>query len=111
MILQQAVIWEAFRAVPPFTHGHYKLVPPGGDTISGFALPPGTAVGHNVAAIMRKQSIFGDDVDTFRPERWLECDKDKREEMNRAIDTAFGGGRFMCAGRHIAVMELHKLSF
>jgi len=96
---------------PVFTHGHYKLVPRGGDTISGYFLPEGTGVGHNIAAIMRKEAIWGDDVDTFRPERFLECGKEKRDEMDRAVDAAFGGGRWMCAGRPIAFMELNKLTF
>jgi cytochrome P450 len=64
-----------------------------------------------VAAIMQKESIFGDDIAEFRPERFLECDKAKRHEMDQAIDTAFGGGRWMCAGRNVAVMEMNKLIF
>jgi cytochrome P450 len=96
---------------PPFTHGHYKLVPPAGDTVCGVYLPAGTGVGHNIAAITRKEAIFGDDVEVFRPERFLECSKEKRNEMDRAIDAAFGGGRWTCAGRTVAEMELHKLTF
>ena len=68
-------------------------------------------MGHNIAAITHKESIFGEDVDVFRPERFLECDKETRLEMDRAIDTAFGGGRWMCAGRVVATMELTKVLF
>jgi cytochrome P450 len=60
---------------------------------------------------MRRQSTFGNDVNEFRPERFLECHKDKKTEMEHAISTAFGGGRWMCAGRNVAEMELNKLIF
>lgn len=32
-------------------------------------------------------------------------------EMERAIDIAFGHGRWMCAGKRIAFMELSKVLF
>ncbi|KAI2639109.1 cytochrome P450 [Hypomontagnella submonticulosa] len=107
----QAVILEGLRMRFPATYGHYKQVPPEGDTINGIFIPGGTAIGHNSIALTRTASIFGEDVDVFRPERFLECDEEKRMEMERAIDIAFGHGRWMCAGKRIAFMELSKVLF
>ena len=107
----QAVIWEGFRLRTPFTYGHYKLVPPEGDIINGIFIPGGTAIGHNTLAMARKESIFGKDVDIFRPERFLECSEAQKIEMERTLDMAFGGGRWMCAGKVVALMELNKVFF
>ncbi|KAK2595740.1 hypothetical protein N8I77_013765 [Diaporthe amygdali] len=107
----QAVIVEGIRMRPPAPYGHYKSVPPGGDTINGLFIPEGTAVGHNSFSMMRRRDIFGADVEVFRPERWLECSDAQRLQMDRTIDIHFGGGRWMCAGKIVAYTELHKIYF
>lgn len=96
---------------PPAPYGHYKVVPPGGDTLNGMFIPEGTAVGHNSFSMMRRQDIFGADVEIFRPERWLECSDAQRQQMDRTIDIHFGGGRWMCAGKIVAYTELNKIYF
>ncbi|KAI2463797.1 cytochrome P450 [Annulohypoxylon bovei var. microspora] len=107
----QAVILEGLRMRIPVTYGHYKQTPPEGDTINGVFIPGNTALGHNSLALTRTESIFGEDVDTFRPERFLDCDEDEKAEREHAIDMVFGGGRWMCAGKPIAFMELNKIFF
>ena len=103
----QAVIWEGFRMRPAVTYGHYKVVPPGGDTIAGMWVPGGTAIGHCHYGMMRNKQIFGDDVEVFRPERYL--DEPNGEEMRRTVELVFGTGRWMCAGKQVALMELNKI--
>lgn len=107
----QAVISEGYRIRCPVLYGHYKSVPPQGDTICGYFVPGGTAIGHNSVALTHNESVFGPDVDVFRPERFLECDEEKRLYMERALDITFGGGRWMCAGKTTAKMELNKIFF
>ncbi|KAI3390453.1 hypothetical protein diail_9634 [Diaporthe ilicicola] len=107
----QAVIAEGIRMRPPALYGHYKVVPQGGDTLGGLFIPEGTAVGHNSFSMMRRQEVFGADVEIFRPERWLECSDVLRQEMDRTIDIHFGGGRWMCAGKFVAYTELYKIYF
>ncbi|EFY94494.1 Cytochrome P450 CYP527G1 [Metarhizium robertsii ARSEF 23] len=103
----QAVIWEGFRMRPAVTYGHYKVVPPGGDTIAGIRVPGGTAIGHNHYGMMRNEEIFGGDVDVFRPERYL--DQPNGDEMQRTVELVFGTGRWMCVGKQVALMELNKI--
>ncbi|KAJ5673875.1 Cytochrome P450 [Penicillium macrosclerotiorum] len=103
----QAVIWEGFRMRPAVTYGHFKVVPEGGDTIAGMWVPGGTAIGHSHFATMHEKRIFGDDANVFRPERFL--DDPNAQEMQRTVELVFGTGRWMCAGKQVALMELNKV--
>lgn len=105
----QAVILEGLRVHPPPGGLLPKETPAEGDTINGTYIPGGVSIGTNIWAIMRNASVFGDDVECFRPERWLGIDEVKYAEMYRVVDLAFGSGRFKCLGRAIAWMELNKV--
>ena len=105
----QAVIYEGLRIWPPFTGIPFKLVPPEGDTIDGRFVQGGTRIAPNVAAVVRLKSVFGEDADVFRPERWLEADADTAAEMKRVTELVFGYGRWMCPGKHVAFLELNKV--
>ncbi|KAK0620117.1 cytochrome P450 [Immersiella caudata] len=87
-----SVVWEGFRMRPPVNFGHYKTVPPEGDTLAGVYFPGGAAIGHNSMAMTRNAAIFGRDVELFRPERLLEPE-------------------WTCSGKHLAMYELHKAVF
>ncbi|KAI1409181.1 cytochrome P450 [Hypoxylon sp. FL1857] len=105
----QAVIKEGLRTFPVVTATFFKKVPKGGDTISGYFVPEGTEIGHNVMGIMRAKKYWGEDADVFRPERWLEADEKTLEMMTGVIETLWGSGRYKCLGRAIAQMELNKV--
>lgn len=93
----------------PFSGLLMKEVPPGGDEINGVFLPEGTRIAHNTLALQRSAKIFGEDVEVFRPERWLEASQEKHREMTQVVDMVFGHGRWMCAGKPVALMELNKV--
>ncbi|KAI1822452.1 cytochrome P450 [Xylaria intraflava] len=107
----QAVLYEGLRIRPAATATFAKEVPPGGDTIHGYFVPAGTSVGPNLPCMMRSKELFGEDADIFRPERFLEADPDTRTEMQRNVDLVFGYGRWMCAGKTVAWLELNKMIF
>ncbi|OTB03602.1 hypothetical protein M426DRAFT_12320 [Hypoxylon sp. CI-4A] len=88
-----------------------KEVPPEGDTINGYFVPGGTGIGVNPFSLLRSKAAFGDDADLFRPERYLEVDEKTRIEMQRHVEFTFGYGRWACAGKPIAMMELNKVFF
>ncbi len=96
---------------PPALAGFFKAVPKGGDTLGGVFLPEGTAVGSNMMGLARCERAFGRDVNVFRPERFLECNDAVRAEMERTVELAFGLGRFMCAGKLVAITEINKALF
>lgn len=88
-----------------------KTVPAGGDIIAGNFVPGGTAVGQNLFPLMRDRELWGADAGVFRPERWLEAGEEERAAMERLVDLCFGSGRFGCAGRALAWMEMGKVFF
>lgn len=94
---------------PPVVAGFPKKVPPGGDIISGKALPAGTEVHMNIMALMRDQDVFGDDVEIFRPERFIECDEATSVKRRKVMDLNFGHGRWLCLGRVMALIEINKI--
>lgn len=88
-----------------------KVVPPQGETVRGIFIPGGTLIANNVPALLRDTDVFGSDPALFRPERWLEADDAGRTEMQNTVEMMFGSGRWMCAGKPIAYMELYKTFF
>lgn len=110
---------EGLRMRPGTVGGLTKVVPPEGEleTVDGkdYFLPGGTLIAANVPAVLRDTEVFGADAAVFRPERWLEADTEagteKRTEMVASVEMMFGTGRWMCAGKPIAYMELYKAFF
>ncbi|KAI1500358.1 cytochrome P450 [Biscogniauxia marginata] len=113
----EAVIQEALRIHPPVGNVLERVVPHSGLTLpDGRTIAPGTIVGMNQWVVTRNKDIFGDDVDTFRPERWLrggdesEVDYTSRLKRMKDADFSFGGGNRVCTGRHLAIVELFKVT-
>jgi cytochrome P450 len=68
--------------------------------ILGEHIPGGTIVGCNAWVVHRRPEIFGEDVDIFRPERWLEASPAQLKEM-KATMFQFGAGARTCIGKNI----------
>ncbi|ORY58096.1 cytochrome P450 [Pseudomassariella vexata] len=107
----QAIIYEGLRMRTPAPGLYLKTVPAEGEVIHGKFIPGGTAIGMNNASLQRSTKLFGSDADVFWPERFLEVDAETRLEMERNVELAFGYGRWMCAGKPVAFMELNKVFF
>ncbi|CAG8957256.1 hypothetical protein HYFRA_00010678 [Hymenoscyphus fraxineus] len=105
----QAVIREGLRIFPPVVGLMSKEVPPGGDTINGLFVPGGTKIGYGAYGIYRDKGFWGEDADIFRPERWLEVDEERRQEMEGCLQLIFSFGKYQCMGQNLAMMELNKV--
>jgi cytochrome P450 len=79
-----ACVKKAIRLHAPFGLPLERVVPAGGATICGMWLEEGTVVGMNAWVANRHKPTFGDDVEVWRPERWL-CVESKRKIMEAAI--------------------------
>ncbi|KAI9047121.1 hypothetical protein LZ554_009194 [Drepanopeziza brunnea f. sp. 'monogermtubi'] len=106
-----ACIKEGLRLHPPATGYLEKQAPAGGDHLpDGRHVPEGTGLAYNAWGIMRSRTVFGDDADLFRPERWLESlDSEKLRAMNRSWELGFSSGKWRCLGKDIALMEINKV--
>lgn len=104
-----AIIKESFRIHPPYVGLLEKAVPEGGDYLpDGRFLPAGTLIGSNIWAIQRDRTIFGEDAEAFRPERWLERGPEQQSSMERTVELCFSSGRYTCLGKDVAIMEIYK---
>lgn len=109
-----ACIQETFRMHPAIGMILERLAPPQGMEVCGQYIPGGTVVGCNPWVMHRRREIFGEDVDTWRPERWLAdpaeaaTDEIRLRKMNEVM-FQFGGGSRTCLGKHIAYLEMYKL--
>ncbi|KAI0441523.1 cytochrome P450 [Xylaria telfairii] len=102
----QAVIYESMRLFSPVAFVLDRDVPAEGMTICGHHVPGGTVVGASPWVIHRATKVWGDDVESFRPERWLDCED---PATLRRFFFAFGGGTRTCIGRNISWLEIEKL--
>jgi cytochrome P450 len=101
-----AVIQESFRIHPAVGLVLERVVPPQGADILEEHIPGGTIVGCNAWVLHRRPEIFGKDVDTFRPERWIEATPGQLREM-KATMFQFGSGARTCIGKYIALLEIY----
>jgi cytochrome P450 len=60
-----------------------RIVPKGGVELHGTKIPEGTIIGVSAWAMNHDRDIFGDDVECFRPERWIENTPEKLQQMRK----------------------------
>lgn len=78
---------EALRLHPPFCLPFERVVPDTGVKIGDCYLPPGTLAGMSPYVVGRHKPTFGEDVDKWRPERWLDCTPQHRRKMESSMIT------------------------
>ena len=74
-------------------------------TILGKYFPPGTVLSVPTYSIHRDKEIWGEDVESFRPERWVEGGDGDVTLMQKAFNP-FSFGPRSCVGRNLANMDL-----
>jgi cytochrome P450 len=104
----EAVIQEAFRMHPAPGLILERYTPQQGIEICGQYIPGGVIVGCNAWVVHRRKEVFGEDVDVFRPERWIEASPEQLKTMNAAM-FQFGAGSRTCIGKNISLLEIYKL--
>ena len=93
---EAARVWPSFQVIMP------RCSPAGGLQLpNGFCVPAGYSVGINPYIVQRDLELFGNDATVFRPERWLEADKEQLRVMNTTM-ISFGAGTRTCTGQHVS---------
>ncbi|KAI4718502.1 cytochrome P450 [Aureobasidium sp. EXF-10727] len=77
----QAVMYEALRCHPAVGMSLPRVTPAGGVTIANTFIPAGTVVGANPWVVHRNKEVYGEDVEDFRPDRWLKEDTGDMQRM------------------------------
>ena len=86
-ILRTAVINEALRIHPSTGTILERYVPTGGMVLHGKHIPAGTTIGVNAWVMNRNKEVFGEDVEDFRPERWIDSPPEKMQMMKKNLLT------------------------
>ncbi|RDW84948.1 hypothetical protein BP6252_02538 [Coleophoma cylindrospora] len=104
----EACLNESMRLHPIVGMSLMRVVPEGGCTLEGHFLPAGTIVGINPWVISRDKSLYGQDADEWRPERWLEYGAEKLKALE-TYNVSFGTGARSCPGKHLAQAIYYKM--
>ncbi|KAF4243683.1 hypothetical protein CNMCM6805_000406 [Aspergillus fumigatiaffinis] len=80
-----AVMNESMRLAVRFDYR--RDVPSGGIAVLGHYLPEGTVILFHSETLTNNHTIFGEDVSSFRPQRWLQADLDQQQlrRMDEAL--------------------------
>ncbi|ETI26004.1 hypothetical protein G647_02781 [Cladophialophora carrionii CBS 160.54] len=107
--LLDAVLKEIFRIWPGLGMQLIeRLTPPEGAHILGEYIPGNIIVSCNAWIMHRHKPTYGDDVEVFRPQRWLDASPEQLAAMNKAL-LVWGAGPNTCIGKNIAFLELFKV--
>ncbi|KAJ5238564.1 cytochrome P450 [Penicillium chermesinum] len=99
-----SLVKEALRFYPPLkllpARQTYKEFP-----YRGSQIPKGILVYVNAQAVNRDKSVYGEDADVFRPERWM----DKSRNISPPYHFAYGAGSRMCTAVNFANRVLYSI--
>ncbi|KAI0309649.1 cytochrome P450 monooxygenase pc-bph, partial [Amylostereum chailletii] len=96
-----AVINESMRMHSLVGMGLPREVPDGGMVVLGKFFPEGTVLSVPSYSVHHDASVWGDDVEVFKPERWLE---DHHAHAKAFYPFSFGPR--VCVGRNLVAMEM-----
>ncbi|KAL6228770.1 cytochrome P450 [Aspergillus navahoensis] len=80
-----ACVKEAIRMHPITGVSFPRHAPAEGCSIGGYYIPGNARIGANPAVDHFDKSVYADDADVFRPERWIEASADEERAMDACI--------------------------
>ncbi|KAJ3490047.1 hypothetical protein NLI96_g1725 [Meripilus lineatus] len=95
-----AVLRETIRCFPVLPTFYRNPVED--DVYNGYHIPKGTTLLVNVWGMLHDPNVY-ENPHTFDPDRWLKPGVDKTDKNIDPLEIAFGFGRRLCPGKHLAV--------
>lgn len=86
----QAFVKETMRHFAPTGILLERRVPQDGLLLGDIRLPEGAIVGMSAWVIHFDKSVFGEDAESFRVERWLDTSLERRKKMDKFWFTVSG---------------------
>nr|AVZ23844.1 cytochrome P450 [Thanatephorus cucumeris] len=104
----RAVINEVLRLYPPVPLNQRECASPTVFKSGGkqYFIPAGAAVIYSVLFMHTRKDLWGDDAETFDPERWLDDRYKKYVLPNPFIFLPFNAGPRICLGQQFAYNEV-----
>mmetsp|Transcript_29401 Transcript_29401/g.74000 ORF Transcript_29401/g.74000 Transcript_29401/m.74000 type:complete len:534 (-) Transcript_29401:106-1707(-) len=100
----RAVLDETLRLCPPVPADPKEVVE--ADVLpSGVRVQPGVTVLWSAYCMGRMKSVWGEDAEEFRPERWLDEEGHWRQPVDYWEHVPFQAGPRICLGRLLAYLE------
>ena len=100
-----ACIDELFRMHPVLGLPLERVTRAGGAYLDGYFVPEGTIVGINPWVAARDERVFGSNVESFDPDRWLNASPSQRAAMKTAM-ISFGAGVRSCIGKDLVILHI-----
>lgn len=102
VLMNRTLVLRLYPSVPVNSRAAKRttVLPTGGgpDSKSPVLVREGEAVGYCVYAMHRRKELYGDDAESYRPERWEENDGNLAREIGYGY-LPFNGGPRVCLGR------------
>ncbi|KAL8765872.1 MAG: hypothetical protein Q9209_007173 [Squamulea sp. 1 TL-2023] len=103
--LLHAVVMETLRRHCAIPGSQPRQTPSKPTSIAGSPpLPGGVRISAQAYSLHRNEQVFPD-AEAWKPKRWLDANREKKDEMMRWF-WAFGSGSRMCVGSNFAMQEL-----
>ncbi|PVF96176.1 cytochrome P450 [Serendipita vermifera] len=88
-----------FNVTTPLGVPHVNTEP---DVYEGYYIPKGCMIHCNIGCILRDPKIWGNDADSYNPERFLPEINPRATDLPDMSMVPFGFGKRICPGRHVA---------
>ncbi|KXN86824.1 O-methylsterigmatocystin oxidoreductase [Leucoagaricus sp. SymC.cos] len=103
-LLKEVLRW---RPVLPLGAPHAVIQD---DEYKGYFIPKDSLIIPNAWLMLHNRETYGPEPDKFRPERFLDAQGRLNQNMPDPEDVAFGFGRRVCPGAHVATYNLFMVA-
>ncbi|XP_011035187.1 PREDICTED: cytochrome P450 86A1-like [Populus euphratica] len=110
LVYLKAALAETLRLYPSVPQD-FKYVVADDVLPDGTCVPAGSTVTYSIYSVGRMKSIWGEDCQEFKPERWLSPEEDRFEAPKDCYKfVAFNAGPRTCLGKDLAYLQMKSVA-